>query len=77
MKTLTLISTGLIAAAILVAPATAREQRLKSWHDKSGAYVPPSRVVHLDGRHCFPAPDVGAFASDPYTRPPCEPAQWY
>lgn len=68
---------GLVAAAITAAPAMAREYRAKSWHDKNGTIIDSSRVVHISGRHCIRAPDVGAFASDPYKQPPCEPARWY
>ena len=68
---------GLIATAMFAAPAMAREPHAKSWHDRNGAYVDASRVVHFGRRHCIRAPDVGAFSSDPYTKPPCEPARWY
>jgi hypothetical protein len=71
------LSAGLIAAVLITAPAMARKHHVKSWHDKSGAVVESSNVVHINGRHCIRAPDVGAFASDPYRRPPCEPARWY
>jgi hypothetical protein len=77
MSKLQRFSAGLIAAAMFATPAMAREHHLKSWHDKNGAYVDGSRVIHISGRHCIRAPDVGAFASDPYRRPPCEPAWWY
>ncbi|MGY3586667.1 hypothetical protein ACVIGB_004274 [Bradyrhizobium sp. USDA 4341] len=68
---------GLFAAALTAAPAMAREHRARSWHDKNGTIIDSSRVVHISGRHCIRAPDVGAFASDPYRQPPCEPARWY
>ena len=58
-----LVSVGLIAAAMFASPAMA------AWHDRNGAVVDPSRVVH-----CIRAPDVGQFAGGPYNRPPCEPA---
>ena len=66
---------ALIAIVMVTTPAMARHA--KSWHDKNGAYVEASHVVHVGGRHCIRAPDEGAFASDPYTKPPCEPARWY
>jgi hypothetical protein len=62
----------LIAAAILATPATAREHHQKSWHNAKGEYIDASRVIH-----CIRAPDVGAYASQPYKMPPCEPASWY
>jgi hypothetical protein len=40
---------------------------------RQGADVSAPRGA-LAGRDCVRAPDVGAYASDPYTRPPCEPA---
>jgi hypothetical protein len=49
----------------------------KSWHNAKGEYIEASRVIHIKGQHCIRAPDVGAYASQPYTRPPCEPASWY
>lgn len=70
-----MFSTGLIIGAMLATPAMAKKQ--KTWHDRSGQYVEASRVVHTGGRHCIRAPDVGAYASAPYTKPPCEPAYWY
>ena len=63
------LSAGLIAAAMLTTPVVAREYR----HLAKGADVSAPRGV-LEGRDCVRAPDVGAYASDPYTRPPCEPA---
>ena len=58
-----LVSAGLIAAAMLATPAMA------AWHDKNGAVVQSSRVVH-----CIRAPDEGQFAGGPFNKPPCEPA---
>jgi hypothetical protein len=72
-----LLSAGLIAAAALATPAMAREHHQKSWHDAKGVYVDASRVIYTNGHHCIRAPDVGAYASQPYNRPPCEPASWY
>jgi len=63
------LSAGLIAAAMLTTPVVAREYR----HVAKGTDVSAPRGA-LDGRDCVRAPDVGAYASDPYTRPPCEPA---
>jgi hypothetical protein len=62
------LSAGLIAAAIMASPVMAREYK----HVAKGSDVSATRDV-LD---CVRAPDVGAFASDPYTRPPCEPASF-
>jgi hypothetical protein len=67
----------LIAAAMLATPAVAREHHQKSWHDANGSYVAPSSVIYANGRHCIMAQDVGAYASQPYKSPPCEPASWH
>jgi hypothetical protein len=72
MSKLQRFSAALIGAAMLATPAMAREHHVKSWHDKNGAYIEASQVVHVGGRRCIRAPDVGAFASDPYTKPPCD-----
>jgi len=68
-------SAALIVVAMLATPAIAKKQ--KTWHDKNGQYVEASRIVRTGGHHCIRAPDVGAFASAPYTKPPCEPAYLY
>ena len=65
------LSAGLIAAAMLTTPLVAREHR----HVARGYDVIAPRGV-LDGRDCVRAPNVGAYASDPYTRPPCEPTSF-
>jgi hypothetical protein len=70
MTRLKVLSAGLIAAAMLAAPVMAQEDR----HVARGADVSATRDA-ADGRDCVRAPDVGAFASDPYTKPPCEPDQ--
>jgi hypothetical protein len=62
------LSAGLIAAAMLTTPLMAREYR----HVAKGSDVSAS----YDGSDCVRAPNVGAYASDPYTRPPCEPASF-
>jgi hypothetical protein len=72
MSKLERFTVALIAVAVFAAPAMAREP--KSWHDKNGVQIDPSTVVRVGNRHCIRAPDVGAFASAPYTKPPCEPA---
>ena len=62
-----ILSAGLIAAAMLTTPVMAREYRHVA--NRSDVSTPRGALV---GRDCVRAPDVGAFASDPYTRPPCE-----
>jgi hypothetical protein len=46
MSKLERFSAALIAVALFATPAMARKQQPKSWHDKNGAYIHPSRVVH-------------------------------
>jgi hypothetical protein len=78
MTMLKLLPAALIAAAMIAAPAMARESGVASRHVTRGAYAsttPSSR--YKDGRDCIRAPDVGAFASDPYVVPPCEPMTDY
>jgi hypothetical protein len=77
MSKLERLSAALIAVAMFATPAMARQHHSKAWHDKNGAVVEATRVVHTGGRHCIRAPDVGAFASEPFTKPPCEPATYY
>jgi hypothetical protein len=74
MTKLTVLPAVLIAAAMIAGPAMARESSVASRHVTTDAYAsttPTSR--YNDGRGCVRAPDVGAFASDPYVVPPCEP----
>jgi hypothetical protein len=52
---------------MLTTPVMAREYR----HVAKRSDVSAPRAA-LDRRDCVRAPDVGAFASDPYTSPPCE-----
>lgn len=68
MTRFNVLSAGLIAAAMLTTPVMAREYR----HVAKRADV-SAQAGAIDGRDCIRAPNVGAFASDPYTRPPCEP----
>jgi len=70
MTRFNVLSAGLIAAAMLTAPVMAQGDRDVA----KGSDVSTQRGA-VDGRDCVRAPDVGAFASAPYTRPPCEPDQ--
>ena len=67
------LSAGLIAVAMLATPVMAREhhQHFTRKNDVADTYSA------FDGRDCVRAPNVGAYASDPYTQPPCEPASTY
>ena len=63
------LSAGLIAVAMLTAPVMAREHQHVTKKDDV-----TTTAGAVDGRDCVRAPNVGAYASDPYTQPPCEPA---
>ena len=67
------LSAGLIAVAMLATPVMAREHRqhVTKRDDVTATYDA------VDGRDCVRAPNVGAYASDPYTQPPCEPSTMY
>jgi hypothetical protein len=74
MTSLKFLSAALIAAAMITTPAMARESGVASRHLAADAYASTTPVSrYSDGRGCVRAPDVGAFASDPYVVPPCEP----
>ncbi len=73
MTTLKLLPVALIAVATLAAPAMARENGFASRHVVEHAATTHGER-YVDGRLCHRAPDVGAFASQPWSAPPCEPA---
>jgi hypothetical protein len=62
------LSAGLIAVAMLTTPVMAREHQHVTKKDDVS-----TTAATVDGRDCVRAPNVGAYASDPYTQPPCEP----
>lgn len=71
---------GLIASALLAAPAVARENHAHEHRLATRAYAstaPGERYV--GGYRCYPAPREGAFATQPWdnSNPPCEPAPSY
>ena len=76
MTGLRFVSTGLIAMAMLAAPAMARVHH-HAKHDRLQISVTASAApVDLGGgRLCYPAPRIGAFATAPWTGDniPCEP----
>jgi hypothetical protein len=78
MTRLKLVSAALVAAAMIAPPAMARESGIASrqvTRDGYASTTPASR--YNDGHGCVRAPDVGAFASEPYVVPPCEPMTAY
>jgi opacity protein-like surface antigen len=86
MTTLKLLSAALFAAAVIAAPAMAREHHVTR-HSADETYADPAPYAAApDGAYaadygyrgynyrCTPAPRVGAFAGDPWTNDvPCEP----
>ena len=79
MIKLKLLSAGLIAAAMLTTPVTAREHHLNARHvAKDADASAPSGARYIDGHPCILAPRVGAFATQPWDNgPPCEPTPGY
>ena len=59
MIKMTFVSAALIAATLFATQAMAERN--------------DSAARHATARDCVRAPNVGAFASDPYTIPPCMP----
>jgi len=80
MTKLELLSAGLVATALLAPPPMARQGHVTSRHlaaDTYGSAAPAAR--YIDGRLCYPAPRVGAFATQPWDNGnvPCEPGPDY
>ena len=79
MTKLELLPVALVAAAMLTTPVVAREHHQNARHFATSARdsaAPAARYV--DGRLCYPAPRVGAFATQPWdNETPCEPAMGY
>jgi len=83
MTKLKLLPAVLIAAAMLTTPVVARENHPNARHLAASAQesahdsaTPGAR--YIDGRLCYPAPRVGAFATQPWdNETPCEPTPAY
>jgi len=76
MTTLKLLSTGLVAVAMLAGPAMARTNHTLPQSSAMRAEAAASQeLVYQGSRACVPAPRVGAFATAPWTgnNVPCEP----
>jgi hypothetical protein len=65
MTKVTFVSAALIAAAVFTTQAMAARNSVAVRHATTNA--------HRSAMDCVRAPDVGAFASDPYVVPPCLP----
>ena len=83
MTTSKILSAGLIAAAMLTTPVMAQGYRYDSrqadFSMSRGDYrqvSPGAYYGTVDQRDCVRAPAVGAYASDPYVIPPCEPGSF-
>ena len=79
MTTTRFLSAGLIATAMFIAPAMARQHHVtpRPHADDIDADVPQG-TRYIDGTFCIPAPRVGAFATQPWDKaPPCEPTTGY
>jgi hypothetical protein len=68
-----LLSAALIATAMVATPAMARENS----RENKAAVRQHTTATTVDGAGCIRAPAVGAFASEPWGAPPCEPATRY
>jgi hypothetical protein len=79
MTTIRLLSAGLIAAAMFIAPAMARQNHATPRHHAEGIDAgAPQGTRYIDETFCTPAPRVGAFATQPWDKaPPCEPTAGY
>jgi hypothetical protein len=79
MTTNNLFAAALIATAVLCSPVMASEHHPASRHPVrdsfAGSVVPDASIAQ--GRSCIPAPRVGAFGTEPWTNPPCEPSTGY
>ncbi|TFW56716.1 hypothetical protein CT676_34075 [Bradyrhizobium sp. MOS001] len=69
MTMLKLMPAELILAAMIAAPAMARDKKA-GLTKVDNAYAAASARKH---RCAVRAPDEGAYASAPYRKPPCEP----
>jgi hypothetical protein len=77
MAKLTILFAALGAAAVLTAPALARESHPSARQVAEAAPTIAPDARYVDGRLCIPAPRVGAFATAPWTNDtPCEPAYY-
>ena len=77
MTTLKLLSAGLAVAAMIASPAMAREASNNTRRTNVDSYASVQRVPVTSKRNCVRAPDIGAYATAPWRRPPCEPTSGY
>ncbi|NOJ45979.1 hypothetical protein [Bradyrhizobium archetypum] len=76
MRKVKLLSAALLAAAALATPARAATHSTR--HVVTNDYANMASVTRsADRGSCVRAPDVGAYATAPWTVPPCEPNTGY
>jgi hypothetical protein len=76
MRNVKLLSAALLAAATLATPALAAGHASRHVVTDTNGRV--MSTMHRDeGDSCIRAPRVGAFATEPWTVPPCEPNTGY
>ena len=68
MTKLTFVAAALVAAAAYTNEASAARSHVASRHTQAAA-------VNSTDVNCVRAPNVGAFASAPYSSPPCMPGK--
>ena len=76
MRNVKLLSAALLAAATLATPALAATHMTRHVMTNENAGVMSATHRNV-GDSCVRAPDVGAFATAPWTTPPCEPNTGY
>jgi hypothetical protein len=76
MRKVKLLSAALLAAATLATPALAATHAKRHVVTNDNANM-ASITRSADRDSCVRAPDVGAFATAPWTVPPCEPNTGY
>ena len=76
MRNVKLLSAALLAAATLATPALAATHTAR--HAVTNENASTASVMRsADRDSCVRAPDVGAFATQPWIAPPCEPNTGY
>jgi hypothetical protein len=72
MRKVKLLSAVLLTAATFATPVLAASRHVAT--DTDGRVM---SATHREGDSCIRAPRVGAYATQPWTVPPCEPTTGY
>jgi hypothetical protein len=72
MRKVKLLSAVLLTAATFATPVLAASRHVAT--DTDGRVM---SAAHREGDSCIRAPRVGAYATQPWTVPPCEPTTGY